>query len=159
MESRRLLTAGAAQVGIKEIATSGGVELLIIGTNQADAITINDNGTGNAGNITVLLGNGTTYTSRAQFPRSRWKEKAGTTRSPTISRAGAVTAPPRSWCNIGAGNDQFRGDIAGAIDNPTGLELEVFGDTGNDNMSIVQTGRRSKEPSFPIWKAMPAVTR
>ncbi len=148
LEGRRLLTAGAAQVGIKEIATSGGVELLIIGTNQADAITINDNGTGNAGNITVLLGNGTTYTSQGAISSIAVEGKGGNDQV-AYNLTGALVAPRTVVVDFGAGNDQFRGDIAGAIDNPTGLELEVFGDTGNDNMSIVQTGPTLEGTFFP----------
>src|SRR4051812_22863597 len=63
LEGRRLMAAQPLAPGVREITTNGATELIITGTNRADTITISDNGTGAAGNVTVTSGTGATYTS------------------------------------------------------------------------------------------------
>ena len=67
LEHRCLLTAKMpAQITIKEIPNtlvSGTSELLITGTKKNDGITINDNGTGTAGNMFVSLSDGRDFMS------------------------------------------------------------------------------------------------
>ena len=71
------MAAGASQVGIKEVANNGVVDLVITGTNKADVIGISDNGTGAAGNITVSLGGGQTYVSQSAITVIEVQGKGG----------------------------------------------------------------------------------
>src|SRR6516164_4298645 len=67
LEPRCLLAAKLpAQITIQEMpnpAVPGTTELIITGTKKNDGITINDNGTGTAGNMFVSLSDGRDYMS------------------------------------------------------------------------------------------------
>lgn len=68
LEDRCLLSGKApTRITIQELPTSfgppGTTELIITGTKNNDSISINDNGTGTAGNMFVSLGSGTNYMS------------------------------------------------------------------------------------------------
>jgi hypothetical protein len=148
LEGRQLLTASAAQVGIQEGTSNGAVDLIITGTNKADVININDNGTGNAGNITVTLGNGTTYTSQGAVSVIAVEGKGGNDQV-TYSLTGDLVDSRTVLVDLGAGNDQFTANVTGAINNTTGLEIEAYGDGGNDNLSFNQTGPTLQGTFFP----------
>jgi hypothetical protein len=139
LEGRRLLTASPTQIGIKEVATSGYNELKIAGTNKADVITINDNGSDATGNVTLTLGDGTTYTSRSAISVIE-VAGAGGDDNVTFNLTGTLTAPQSVLISLGAGNNKFTGNIAGAINTSNGLDLEVYGGSGNDTMVVNQTG-------------------
>jgi Ca2+-binding RTX toxin-like protein len=139
LEGRRLLAASASQVGIKEVATSGVVDLVITGTNKADVIGISDNGTGAAGNITVSLGGGRTYVSQSAITVIQVKGQGGDDQV-SYDLNGDLTAARTVLVDLGAGNDQFTANLNGAVANPTGLDLEAYGDAGNDQMTINQSG-------------------
>ena len=148
LEGRRLMAARGATIGIQEGTVNGVTELLVTGTNRADVIHVADNGTGAAGNVTVTLGSGTKYVSHGAVGVVEVEGKGGTTRSATTSPA---PSSPRGsvMVDLGAGNDQFTGNIAGDINNPDGLNLQVYGGTGNDNLSINQTGRTLQGAFIP----------
>ena len=140
LEGRRLMAAALTQVGLKEVAQKGYNELDISGTNKGDSITINDNGSGSAGNISVTLGNGTTYTSQSAVAVVKLVGGSGADKV-TYNLNGTLTAPRSVLLALGAGNDRFVGNIAGDVNAPTGLDLEVYGGAGNDNMVVNQTGQ------------------
>jgi Ca2+-binding RTX toxin-like protein len=148
LEGRRLLAAGAAHVGIREVTSKGAVDLIITGTNKADVITINDNGTGSPGNITVTLGNGSTYTSQGAVSTIEVSGRGGNDQV-TYNLTGELVVPRSVLVDLGAGNDTFVGNVAGAINNPTGLDLEAYGDSGNDSLSIVQSAPTLQGTFFP----------
>ncbi len=104
LEHRCLLAAKLpAQITIQEIPStlvSGTTELLITGTKKSDGITINDNGTGTAGNMFVSLSDGRDYVS-----------------------TGAVTGVS---VITGTGNDQVTYELDGNLQTPN-QELVIVG--------------------------------
>jgi hypothetical protein len=154
LEGRRLLSSTAAQVGVAEGQSQGAPTLLIMGTTAADVININDNGTGAAGNITVTLGNGQAYTSKQAITEIEVMGRRGNDQiSYTLS--GNLVAPRTVLVYLGKGNAQFLANINGAVDNPAGLDLEAYGGTGNDVMTINQSGQIKQGTFIPFLSAGP----
>lgn len=149
LEGRRLMSAGVPQVSVKEVTIKGTVELLVTGTNRADIINITDNGTGTAGNVTVSVGDGQTYVSTSPIGAIYVLGKGGNDQV-TYNLTGTLVAPQSVVVNLGAGNDQFTANLTGDIDNPTGLDLEAYGDAGNDTLTINQTGKTLEGSVFPF---------
>ena len=139
LEGRQLMTAKAAQVGFQEDASDGVNTLFITGTNKNDVITINDDGTGNAGNITVTVGNGNVYTAKAGVGEIALLGKGGND-TVVYNLNGDLLAPRVVLADLGAGNDKFTDNILGAINSGSGLDLEVYGSAGNDTMTTNQVG-------------------
>ena len=148
LEGRRLLAARGATIAIQEGSSNGVAELIVNGTNRADVIHIADNGTGNPGNVTVTLGDGTKYTSHAAVEVVAVSGKGGDDQV-SYDLTGPLVASRSVLVNLGAGNDQFTGNIAGDIDNTDGLNLQVVGGAGNDNLSINQTGKTVEGTFIP----------
>ena len=140
LEGRRLMAVALNQVGIKEVALSGYNELNLTGTNKGDTIIISDNGTDSPGNITVTLGNGTTYTSQSAVSVIELK---GGSKADTVAYnlTGPLTVARSVLLNLGGGNDTFTANIAGDVNTPNGLDLEVYGGSGNDTMTVDQAGQ------------------
>lgn len=136
LEGRRLLSA---KVQIQEVDVKGETELIITGTNQADILNITDNGTGLPGNVTVTQPNGSTYTSTSGVSLIEVLGKGGNDQV-TYTLTGNLVASQEVLVDLGAGNDQFTANINGAIDNPDGLGLEIYGDSGNNQITVNQTG-------------------
>ena len=93
LEGRRLMAANPAQVGFGEYADNGSTDLVITGHEGADVINVADNGTGAAGNITVTLGDGSTYTSQGAISTIEVLAKGGNDQvnynlTGTLSRSG-----------------------------------------------------------------------
>ena len=139
LEPRQLMAANPAQVGFQESGASGTATLYITGTNKADVIKIDDNGTASVGNITVTLGNGNVYTTKSGIAQIEVLGKGGDDQV-SYNLEGDLVAPRVVLVDLGAGNDKFTDNLAGAINSASGLDLEVYGDAGNDTMSTVQTG-------------------
>jgi hypothetical protein len=139
LEGRRLLAAGAARIGIQERVSNGATELFIAGTNRADFIQINDNGSSTAGNITVSFADGSTYTSQGAISQIVVVGKGGNDQV-SYNLTGTLVAARIVQVDLGAGSDQFTANVSGAIMNADGLDLEAYGDGGNDNLAIIQTG-------------------
>jgi Ca2+-binding RTX toxin-like protein len=140
LEGRRLMAAGGAQVGVGEVTASDGTtELIIRGTNRADVINVEDNGTGQAGNVTVTLGDGASYTSQGAITQIQVLGRGGDDQV-SYDLAGDLVATRTVQVDLGAGNDQFTARLDGAIANAIGLDLEAYGDSGSDNLSVVQAG-------------------
>ena len=139
LEGRRLMTTAAAQVGFQESGTSGAATLFITGTNKADIIKIDDNGTGSAGNIIVTLGNGNVYATKSGIAQIELLGKGGDDQV-SYNLDGDLVAPRVVLVDLGAGNDKFTDNLTGAINGASGLDLEVYGNTGNDTMTSNQTG-------------------
>lgn len=136
LEARRLLSA---QVRIQEVNVKGVTELLVTGTNRADVINITDNGTGTAGNVTVTQPDGSSYTSTGAIGLIEVLGKGGNDQV-TYTLSGNLVAPQNLMIDLGSGDDQFTANINGAIDNPNGLGLQVYGDGGNNQLTVNQTG-------------------
>jgi hypothetical protein len=139
LEGRRLMAASLTTPSITEATMKGFTELEIKGTNLGDTITIDDNGSALPGNVTVTLGDGTTYTTKTGVSVVSLQGGSGSD-DVTYNLTGTLTAAQSVLLNLGNGNNQFTGNIAGAIDSANGLDLEVYGGTGNDTFSINQTG-------------------
>jgi hypothetical protein len=139
LEGRRLMAAALTQPSIKEITMKGYTELDIKGTNNGDTMTIDDNGTSSPGNVTVTLANGTTYTTQTGVSVVELQGGSGSD-NVTFNLTGTLTAAQSILINLGNGNNQFEGNIAGAVDTANGLDLEVYGGTGNDTEVVNQTG-------------------
>ena len=139
LEGRQLMAANAAQVGFQEDASTGTNTLIISGTNKADVITIDDNGTGVAGAITVRVGNGAVYTTKSAIAQIELVAKGGNDQV-TYNLNGDLTSPRVVLVDLGAGNDRFTSNLNGAINSINGLDLEVYGDAGNDTMTANQAG-------------------
>ena len=139
LEGRQLMAANAAQVGFQEDSSAGVATLFITGTNKNDVITINDNGTGAVGNITVTVGNGNVYTTQAGIAQIELLGKGGND-TVTYNLSGDLVAPRVVLADLGAGNDKFTGNLIGAINSSSGLDLEVYGSAGNDTMTTNQVG-------------------
>ena len=148
LEGRRLLAAGAAQVRIQEIVTDGVVNLVVTGTRRGDAITIADNGSLAAGNVTVTLGNGKTYTSRKAVSSIQVQGGAGNDRV-EYQLTGDLIGPRSVAVSLGSGNDQFSAQVDGAIRTTNILDLEAYGDAGNDSLAIHQSADTVGGTFFP----------
>jgi hypothetical protein len=149
LEGRQLMAAALTQPSIKELTLKGYTELSIKGTNNGDSITINDNGTGSAGNVTVTLGNGTTYTTKSGVSVVELQGGSGSD-NVTYNLTGTLTAAQSILLNLGNGNNQFTGNIAGAVNVAGGLDLEVYGGTGNDTLVVNQTGETDAGAFVPF---------
>ncbi len=139
LEGRQLMAASAAQVGFQEDASTGTNTLIITGTNKADNIRIDDNGTAGAGSITVTLGNGSTYTTKSAIAQIDLVAKGGND-TVNYNLTGDLVTPRVVLVDLGAGNDKFTDNLNGAINTTNGLDLEVYGDAGNDTMTSNQVG-------------------
>ena len=148
LEGRRLMAARGPTIRIQEGTANGVTELLITGTNKADVVHVADNGTGNAGNITVTLGDGTTYVSHGAVGVVEVEGKGGNDQV-SYDLTGPLVATRSVLVDLGAGNDKFTGNVAGDINNADGLNLQVYGGAGNDAMSINQTGRTLQGTFIP----------
>ena len=149
LEGRRLLAAHAAQITISEGASQGVPTLLVLGTRNADVINITDNGTNAAGNITVTLGNGGTYTTKTAVSEVEVITMGGNDQV-SYTLTGPLVAERTVLTDLGSGTDQFMGNVNGAIDNSAGLDLEVYAGSGNDTMTINQSGQVMQGTFIPF---------
>ncbi len=153
LEGRRLLSAARSQVTISEGLSQGTPTLLILGTNKADVINIADNGTGAAGNITVTLGNGSTYTTQTAVSEIEVSGMGGNDQI-SYTLTGNLVAERTVLVQLGSGKqDQFLANINGDIDNNPGLDLEAYGGAGHDTMTINQTGEILEGSFIPFLDA------
>ena len=142
LEARALLTKTPAAITFHEIplgGVAGAFELAIIGTSKNDAITIVDNGTGAAGNISVTTGSGLSFKSQNAITvvgavtgkgndRVTYELtgdlKAGVSEEVFATSAGSV---PGVSSSSGGGNLRLEVDIAGKV--PKGATLLAFAGT------------------------------
>ncbi len=148
LEGRLLMAASAGRVRIKELVSGDTVQLVIRGTRKADGIKIDDNGTASSGNITVSLADGTTYTSRRAITQIsvdtlNGGDMVGYNLTGELKAARSVTVM------LGNGPDQFLANIDGAVNTPDALALMVYGDGGNDQLGVSQTGAMLAGTFFP----------
>jgi hypothetical protein len=155
LEGRQLLTAHAlTQVGVSEGNSNGMPTLLIMGTNKSDIINITDNGSGAAGNVTVTLGSGATYTSRTAISEIEVVSRAGTDQV-SYTLTGELVAPQTVLVYLGSGKDSFVANVNGAINNPAGLDLEAYAGAGTDAMTINQSGQIKQGTFIPFFAGGP----
>jgi hypothetical protein len=149
LEGRRLLAAHAAQVTISEGTSQGVPTLLVLGTRNADVINVTDNGTNAAGNVTVTLGNGGTYTTKTAVSEIEILGMGGNDQV-SYTLTGPLVAERTVLSDLGSGTDQFLGNVNGAINNPAGLDMEVYAGSGNDTMTINQSGQVMQGTFIPF---------
>ncbi len=141
LEARALLAKTPATIMFQVLPRNDGsndFELLITGTSKNDAITIVDNGTDAAGNISVTTGSGLSFTSQQ-----------------VITDVRAVT---------GKGNDRVTYELTGnlkagvhedVIAASAGSALGVAGTTGGGNLQFVVdlAGKVSKDAELLAFAA------
>lgn len=148
LEGRQLLTAAASQPLVTEGSANGVPILLVTGTNKADVINITDNGTDAVGNITLTFGNGQTYTSKTGVSLVQVQSKGGNDQV-SYTLTGDLVVTRTIQVSLGAGNDQFTADIPANINNPDGLNIEAYGNAGNDTMDVKQSGATLAGTFYP----------
>lgn len=150
LEGRRLLAARAAAIRIVEVEANGAVELQITGTSRADTLKISDTGTDAAGNITLTYGNGKTYKSKKAvdsvlFLGGRGRDHVVYDLASDLSAARTVNI------NLGQGDDRFDASVTGAIiATNASLNLQAYGNQGNDTLTYNQTGATRAGIVFPF---------
>ncbi len=149
LEGRRLLAAHAAQVTISEGNSQGVPTLLVLGTSKSDVINITDNGTDAAGNVTVTLGNGGTYTSRTAVSEIEVMTLGGNDQV-SYTLTGTLVSARTVLVDLGSGTDQFVGNVNGNIDNMAGLDMEAYAGSGTDTMTINQSGQVTEGTFIPF---------
>jgi hypothetical protein len=129
LEARCLLTKFPAQISIHELPNPGQPgtdELIILGTKQNDQISINDNGTGTAGNIFVSFNGGGTYMSTGAVSAVSVLTGAGNDRV-TYELDGNLVASGEEIIEVGSGAKTGHGtvqatvNIVGAIEDGSSL--------------------------------------
>lgn len=148
LEGRQLMAAGAMRVRVQELVTDAGVELVIQGSRRADIINIQDNGTSAAGNISVNIANGQAYTSTRAVTSIVVRGGLGRDQV-RYDLTGTLTSARSAVIALGGGGDQFTGMITGDVATADALNLQVFGEAGDDRIDIVQTGATLSGVFFP----------
>ena len=139
LEGRRLLAASPTLAGVKEVTQKGYTELDLSTTARGGSVAILDNGSAAPGNVTVTFGDGTSYTAKAGVSVVKFQGGSGAD-NVQYRLTGALTTPRSVIVNLGNGSNKFTGEIAGAIQTSSGLDLEVFGGSGNDAIVVNQSG-------------------
>lgn len=129
LETRCLLTKFPPAITIQELpnpANSGTTELIITGTKHNDSISINDNGTGAAGNMFVSYGNGQDYMSTGAVTAVDVVTGAGSDRvtyelDSNLQAADQEVILVGSGLKNGGGSVQFTVNIVGAINDGSNL--------------------------------------
>ena len=149
LEGRQLLTTMPGQAYVKEISTSSGIQLRILASpNKPITVTINDNGTAQAGNLQVTV-NGMTYTSQS-IDTSIYIQGSNKADKITYNLTGDLISARQVYGVLNAGNDQFTANLTGNILTTKMLDLEVFGDSGSDNLQVNQSGKVTAGTVFPL---------
>lgn len=130
LEPRCLLAAKVpAQITIQEVPSTviaGTSELVIMGTKKNDGITINDNGTGTAGNIFVSLSDGRDFMSTGAVTGIEVITGTGSDQV-TYELDGNLQTPNQELVFVGSGVKkgggalQFTVNIVGAINDGSNL--------------------------------------
>lgn len=149
LEGRQLMAARFATMRVTEIASEGTVQLQIMGTRRADTVSIEDNGTDAAGNVILKFIDGSSYSSKKAvdevvFVGARGNDKV------TYKLTGDLITTRAVNVNLGQGDDQFDANLAGSVvaTNAT-LNLQAFGNAGNDRLTTTQTGKTHAGIVFP----------
>lgn len=144
LEGRRLMAAGLGRalnaIRVKEmVADDGSVELYIAGTQRNDVVEIRDNGTTDAGNITLTFGDGRTYTSKGAVDFVQFDGRRGNDQV-TYHLTGDLMASRYVVATLGAGNDRFHAELDHSMRATGELQVEAYGGAGRDDLSLVQAG-------------------
>lgn len=148
LEGRQLLAVGAMRVRVQEAVVKGVAQLVVQGSRRADLIQITDNGSSAAGNISVTLQNGETYTSKRAIRSIVVRGGLGRDEV-RYDLTGDVTGERDTVIALGGGADRFTGAIHGTIATSGALNLQAFGEAGNDHLEVVQTGATRSGIFFP----------
>ena len=143
------MAAGAGRVRIREVISDGTVQLRVVGTNRDDVVTINDNGTARAGNVTVTLGDGRTYTSKRAVSAIQVMGQKGNDQV-RYNLTGDLVGARDVLTTLGAGNDQFLAGVDHAVQTTQVLSLQVYGEAGDDALTIRQEGPVTGGTFFPF---------
>jgi hypothetical protein len=138
------MAAGLGQalnsIRVKEsVASDGTVQLYIAGTQRNDVVQINDNGSSDAGNITLSFGDGRTYTSKSAIDFVQFDGRRGNDRV-TYNLTGDLMDSRTVVATLGVGNDTFLANIDHSMRATGALQIEAYGGAGKDNLATVQTG-------------------
>ena len=68
---------------------------------------------------------------------------------------GPLVAERTVLVDLGSGTDQFVGNVNGNIDNTAGLDMEVYAGSGNDTMTINQSGQVTRGDLHPVHGRRP----
>lgn len=143
------MAANAARIRIREIVSDGAVELRVVGTNRDDVVRIDDNGTGAAGNVTVSLSDGRIYTTKKAISLIQVAGKKGNDQV-SYNLTGDLVSARAVVTTLGAGDDRFTASVDHAVRTTQMLDLEAYGEAGNDNLAIRQTGPVTGGIVFPF---------
>jgi hypothetical protein len=136
------------RVRVQEVVTNGVVELVVQGSRRADVIHIEDHGTNAAGNVSVKIQNGATYTSKRAVASIVVRGGMGRDQV-RYDLTGPLVAPRSAVIALGGGADTFSGNITADIATAEALNLQGFGEAGNDRLDVVQTGSTLSGIFFP----------
>jgi len=148
LEGRRLMTANFGGVHLRGFPIGSAVELVVLGSPRADSIHVEDNGTGNPGNIKVTMGNGASYTSKRAISQVVIQGRGGNDQV-QYDLTGDLVSPRVVLASLGQGADQFTANIWGNINTTSALDLEAYGDGGNDTLTVNHTGATLTGVFFP----------
>jgi hypothetical protein len=149
LESRRLMAANYGGVHVRELPVGNAIELVILGSRRGDEIQVEDNGTANPGNITVTMGNGASYTSKRAIAQVVIQGRGGNDHV-QYDLVGDLISPRVVLASMGQGEDHFTANIRGNVNTTGALDLEGYGDGGNDTLTINQTGAIHSGVVFPF---------
>jgi hypothetical protein len=151
LEARQLMAAnvGGGAIRFREVGTGDAATLYVLGTNRDDVIRVEDNGSAGAGNITVVTGTGKTYTTRRAVAVVQVSGRNGNDQVGYNLNAPLIA--PRSVLSfLGAGHDRFTGTVAQPVQTTKILDIEAFGDVGNDVLAVHQSGAVMAGTVFPF---------
>ena len=149
LEGRALMAAGAGGVRVREMLAGSTDVLFITGTAKSDVVTIDDNGTAANGNVKVTLGNGRVFVSRGPVSVIQVKGGSGADKV-TYNLNGDQLGLRTLRISLDAGNDTFQADLKGAVRTTSALDMQVYGGSGNDNLSVNQGGAMFAGTIFPF---------
>lgn len=141
--------AAANTIRFREVGTGDAATLYINGTNRDDVIRIEDNGSARAGNVTVITGNGRSYTTRKAVSIVQVSGRKGNDQV-SYNLNGPLIAPRTVLGYLAEGDDHFVASIAQPVQTTKALAIQAYGDAGNDVISVQQTGAVMAGTVFPF---------
>ncbi|HJZ89785.1 MAG TPA: hypothetical protein VKE40_02860 [Gemmataceae bacterium] len=116
-----------------------GTELTVRGDHSANVVTITDNGTGDAGNITVQLDDQPLFTSTGAITSITVITGSGGD-VVEYDLTGDLSVNRDVTVRLGNGNDSFVADLTGNLVAGGNLELHGLGGNGWDTLRLTGTG-------------------
>jgi hypothetical protein len=145
------MSVSGDRVIVSEGSSKGTPTLMLVGTDKGDVINITDNGTGQPGNVTVTLGNGSVYRTKSGVQEIEVMTR-GANAQVSYTLNGSLVAPQTVLTYLGPGTDTYTANVNGNVDNSAGLDLETYGGSGNDTMTINQSGQITEGTFIPFME-------